>query len=246
MLVGRKYCWHDKPVMISTRFIQSAAWPRVAPFALFILFMALGDVLTGLTEADILSATVDTRWLYPVKTVLIAALLIYFWRRYDELKLTTLPNIRVMLLSVIVGAIVFVLWINLDLPLLRVGDSAGYNPLDPSGEPDIFLIVARVLGAALIVPIMEELFWRSFLMRWLDQAAFNHYPPERTTWRAILITSALFATAHNLWFAALITGIIYGLLYRNTQTLWAPVIAHAVTNGLLAYWVLETQQWSFW
>lgn len=232
--------------MMNTTFLRSAAWPRVAPFALFILFMALGDGLSWLKEQGVISSAFDTRWLYPVKTVLIAALLVYFWRRYDELKLTTLPSLRATLLSVVVGAIVFVLWINLDLPLLRIGDSPGYNPLNPSGEADIFLIVARVMGAALIVPIMEELFWRSFLMRWLDQAAFNDYPPARTTWRAILITSALFATAHNLWFAALITGIIYGLLYRNTQTLWAPVIAHAVTNGLLAYWVLETQQWSFW
>ena len=61
-----------------------------------------------------------------------------------------------------------------------------------------------------------------------------------------MASSAVFALAHTLWLAALLAGLAYAWLYRSTGTLWAAVIAHAVTNGLLGAWVVATGQWHYW
>jgi hypothetical protein len=62
----------------------------------------------------------------------------------------------------------------------------------------------------------------------------------------LLIASALFAIEHVQWFAGLIAGLAYGWLYIRTRTLWAPIIAHAVTNAGLGAYVVVTRQWGFW
>ncbi len=52
--------------------------------------------------------------------------------------------------------------------------------------------------------------------------------------------------AHNQWLAALVAGMVYAWLYRYTRTLWAPILAHAVTNGVLGVWVVVFGNWQFW
>ncbi|MDP3331927.1 MAG: CAAX prenyl protease-related protein [Methylococcaceae bacterium] len=93
---------------------------------------------------------------------------------------------------------------------------------------------------------MEELFWRSFIMRWIDRADFSALSPVNISTKALFISSILFASEHSYWFAGLVAGLVYGLLYIRTQNLWAPVIAHAVTNGVLGVWVLYTGHWNYW
>ena len=58
--------------------------------------------------------------------------------------------------------------------------------------------------------------------------------------------SVLFATEHRLWFAGLLAGLAYGWLYKRSGNLWVPIVAHALTNALLAAYVLATGSWSFW
>ena len=115
-----------------------------------------------------------------------------------------------------------------------------------AGRIDVVLATLRLAGAALVVPLMEELFWRSFLARWIDAQNFLSQAPRRLSFKAIGITSVLFALEHRLWFAGLLAGLLYGWVYRRTGSLWVPVIAHAVTNGALGIWVLRTGSWQFW
>ena len=93
---------------------------------------------------------------------------------------------------------------------------------------------------------MEELFWRSFIMRWLAKPRFLGVDPKAIGWMPLLVSSTLFATEHHRWLAGLLAGFAYGWLYVRTGTLWVPVIAHAVTNALLGVWVLQTGPWTFW
>jgi CAAX prenyl protease-like protein len=51
---------------------------------------------------------------------------------------------------------------------------------------------------------------------------------------------------HSLWAAGILAGLAYGWLYMKTNNLWVPILAHAVTNGMLGLWVLHTGQWTFW
>jgi CAAX prenyl protease-like protein len=150
--------------------------------------------------------------------------------------------------SVAVGLAVFGLWIKLDAPWMTLSVDAPpvFIPKNAAGELDWPLISARIAGAALLVPVMEELFWRSFLMRWAQNPVFEGVLPAQVGLRAIVIATFLFVLAHTLWLAAAIAGLAYALLYIRTGKLWTAVIAHAVTNGVLGVWVVMTGNWQFW
>jgi len=147
----------------------------------------------------------------------------------------------------VVGVAVLALWVNLDTGWMLMGEAGvGYNPTDADGRIDWLLVAFRIAGAALVVPIMEELFWRSLLQRWVQQADFLALDPAAFTFKALLITSALFAVAHLQWFAGLLAGLAYGWLYIRTRNLWSPIVAHSATNGGLGAYVVATGHWSFW
>ncbi len=93
---------------------------------------------------------------------------------------------------------------------------------------------------------MEELFWRSFLLRWIQMPAFLELAPAQIGLRAMLIGSVLFGIEHSLWFAGIVAGLVYAWLYRVSGNLWPPIVAHAVTNLTLGLWVLYSGQWRFW
>ena len=81
--------------------------------------------------------------------------------------------------AVAVGLAVFVLWIHLDAPWMTLGEAtATFLPLDAEGRIDCALVAVRWIGAALMVPVMEELFWRSFLMRWIQRPGFDRRRPD--------------------------------------------------------------------
>lgn len=224
---------------VDAPLISRAAWARILPFGAYIFFIILGDMLerTGMSRADL-------RWLYPVQIGLVALLLALSWRRYHELR-TPLPGPLQLLVSVAVGVLVLVLWINLDAPWMTVGSSPGYDPRT-NGELDWMLVLIRIAGAALVVPVMEELFWRSFVMRWVDSADFEALKPARVGVKGFLVSVVLFGFEHNLWLAGIVAGCAYGFLYMRHRNLWSAVIAHAVTNGLLGAWVVATGSWAFW
>jgi CAAX prenyl protease-like protein len=221
-------------------FVMSPIIARSLPFGLYIAILALEGLLPDWVPGF------DVRWLYPVKAGLVALALTVLWRKYTELESYNLP-FRQFLLSLVVGVVVFVLWINMDEGWMLVGSvGEGYNPTNETGQIDWLLVSFRIVGAALVVPIMEELFWRSFLQRWLQTSDFLSLDPAKVGLKALFIASALFAVEHFQWLAGLIAGLAYGWLYIRTRNLWSPIIAHAVTNGVLGIYVVNTGYWRFW
>jgi hypothetical protein len=220
---------------------RNPALARILPFVAFILFIAAEKPLNDLAA----SFGADARWWYAIRIMIVTALLAWFWRSYVELR--SLQGVRAgdWLLSVAVGVLVFVLWINLDLELLRFGDPGGFDPRT-DGAIDWGLALTRLAGAALMVPVMEELFWRSFLMRWIEKADFVRVDPRKLGVKALGISSVIFAVEHHLWFAGLLAGLAYGWLYIRTGNLWVPILSHVVTNGVLGGWILYTGSWRFW
>ena len=219
---------------------MSPIFVRSLPFGLYIVLLAVEGLLPDWAPAF------DVRWLYPLKVGLVALALAVFWRHYAELRSYGLP-FKHLLLSLVVGVVVLVLWVNLDAGWMLMGEAGeGYNPTNQAGQIDWLLVAFRIAGAMLVVPVMEELFWRSFLLRWVQQSDFLALDPARIGLKALLIASALFAVEHLQWFAGLIAGLAYGWLYIRTRNLWAPIVAHGLTNGLLGAYVVSTGQWSFW
>lgn len=222
--------------------LSRAALLRIAPFAVFMLLL----VLRGSLPEDG-SGGVDPRWVYAWTVVVVGGLLLWFWREYGELSAQLLPDIKELLLAVAVGLAVFWLWIQLDAPWMKIGDAtADFRPVDAQGQLLWPLIAVRWIGAALLVPVMEELFWRSFLMRWIDRPQFESVVPQQVSLKAIVLSTFVFVLAHTLWLAAIVAGLAYAWLYVRTGKLWVPVVAHAVTNGVLGVWVVFTGHWAYW
>ena len=215
---------------------------RAVPFAVFMALLAL----RGFAPADGRWGF-DVQWLYGLNLLLVGGLLAAWWREYGELARQNLPCPGEAALSVAVGLVVFGLWIHLDAPWMQLGQpAAGFVPVDAQGQLQWPLIAVRWAGAALLVPVMEELFWRSFLMRWLQAPVFEGVDPQRVGAKAVVLSTFVFMLAHPLWLAAIVAGLAYALLYRQTGKLWTAVLAHAVTNGALGVWVVQTRQWQFW
>jgi len=219
--------------------VERDSWPRILPFAAYIAFIFIADMLAraGVPAAQL-------RWLYAVKIAIVLALLFFHRRRYTELRWTP-PGARALAVASASGVVVWLLWINLNAGWMTIGSSAGFD-FHSDGAIDWLLVAIRIAGAALVVPVMEELFWRSFLMRWLAAADFLRVDPARCGWRAPVVTTVLFGVEHNLWLAGIVAGAVYSMLYVRNRTLWPSVIAHGVTNGLLGVWVISTNQWTYW
>ena len=96
------------------------------------------------------------------------------------------------------------------------------------------------------MPLAEELAFRGYLTRRLVAADFQSIPPGRMTWWSLLLSSVLFGALHGRWFAGTLAGMAYALAYRRRGELTDAVVAHGVTNGLIAITVLTTGSWSLW
>lgn len=218
------------------------ALPRVLPFFTYLFFILVADVLIWAGYAQ-----EQLRYLYVVKIAAVLALLWFYRRHYTELAWPGIPAMRwpAIAWSVLAGIVVLLLWLNLGASWMVIGTSAGFDPRS-GGAIDWPLVVVRIAGAALVVPVMEELFWRSFLLRWLQSSNFLAVQPSLLKFRYIVVTAILFGLEHNLWFAGIVAGLAYGWLYVRFRTLWSAIIAHGVTNGLLGVWVLMTGQWAYW
>lgn len=213
------------------------------PFVLYMLCLILRTELAGHLEASVL------QWLYPLQIALVATALWHFREEYRELGVAWSSDWRggavKLALFVLVGMAVFVAWINLEVPVLSLGSSPAVPPPLHEGVPDWRWIVLRIMGAALIVPVMEELFWRSLIMRWLEARDFIKQSAATVSWRSVWISSLVFGLEHNLWFAGALAGVVYACLYRRFG-LGSAIISHGMTNFLLGLWVLHTGQWQFW
>jgi len=222
--------------------LNRARLARLLPFAAFMLLLAA----RGAFPEDG-SWGIDPRWIYAVTVLVVGALLAWFWRDYGELVRQTWPSGPEIALAVATGLAVFALWIHLDAPWMTIGTpTATFLPLDAQGALIWPLVIARCVGAVLVVPVMEELFWRSFVMRWIQSHQFESVVPQEVGLKAVVLSTFVFTLAHTLWLAAVLAGLVYAWLYLRTGRLWVPVIAHAVTNGALGVWVIATGNWSFW
>ncbi|MBI4875040.1 MAG: CAAX prenyl protease-related protein [Acidobacteria bacterium] len=221
------------------RLWRHPAFPYVAPFALFLLLLSLQDYLLFL-EA----------WQAPLRFAALGAVLLLVSRRVVDLRMAS-PAATVAL-----GLVVFALWIAPDLlwPGYRqhwlfdnrlLGSAA--NPHNRILSESGMFIVFRLLRAVVIVPVVEELFWRGWLMRWLVHPDFQSVPLGAYTRRSFWWTAILFAMEHgSYWEVGLIAGVAYNWWMIRTRRLGDCILAHAVTNAALSAYVVLYGQWQYW
>ncbi len=184
-------------------------------------------------------------WLYLVKVVVVTAVLFAFRTPWKDIR----PRANLVIPSVLVGLAVFGEWILLDkvIPYPHLGERIGLNPFT-AVEPTLRLLflTARFYGLVLMVPVMEELFWRSFLLRYFTDSDFTKLPVEAFSWGAFFIVAVGFGLAHSEWLVAIICACAYALLLKQTRSLFACIVAHGTTNLALGVYVLLTHDWVYW
>jgi len=148
--------------------------------------------------------------------------------------------------SVAAGVAVFVAWICLDQPWNSFPLHGGFDPAQAPQGLAAPLVALRLFALVVTVPLMEELFWRSFLLRWIDSRNFLAADPGSASPRAMFLVVALFGAEHSQWLAGLLAGAAYTAIYVRTRNILLTTLSHAITNALLGTWILSCGNWRFW
>ncbi len=227
--------------------LNSATFQRTAPFAMFMAFIAVEEAIRFAAQQHWLNLPVTLLYyLYPVKTVTVGFLLYKFLSCYHELRFQDLWQLRSTVCVVVLGLLTFVIWISADWAV-TLTPPGGFNPTMLSdGAVRVVMTAFRFGGAVFVVPLMEEIFWRSFLLRYLVNTDFESIPIGSFTWSSFIISTVLFGLEHHFFVAGMIAGIIYSLIVYKTRSIVQCVLAHAITNLALACYVLYTGKWYFW
>jgi uncharacterized protein len=219
--------------------MKHPAIPYILPFAVFVLFLALDGKL-GLSPA------IE----YPLRLVILTAVLWVFSRHVIDPKPSRLIG------SVILGCAVFVVWILPDLLFpahrnhwLFTNFLTGAAPTPVGGYAAMSwpVLLFRSIRAVILVPIIEELFWRAWLMRWLIRPDFERVALGTFTMQSFAITALLFALEHGpFWGVGLLAGIAYNWWMVQTRNLMNCIVAHGVTNACLSGYVVYAGKWEYW
>ena len=186
---------------------------------------------------------------YPIRFAVVAAILILVARPYIPLRASS------PWASIGMGILVFGIWITPDLLFSYRHYWLFENPLTgpaasslPAAiQRNLVFLLIRAVGSTVLVPILEELFWRGWMMRWLIHLNFLKVPMGQYAPSSFWIVAVLFASEHGpYWEVGLVAGVLYNWWLIRTRNLADCILAHAVTNGLLSVYVVATGQWQYW
>jgi uncharacterized protein len=182
-------------------------------------------------------------WVYFLKTVIGAWLVWLMWPSVMEMRW------KISWEAVVIGIVTFAVWVGLDPFYPKFFQGAHWDPAARFGEnsaPAIFFIAIRIAGSSIVVPPIEEIFYRSFLYRYIGNTDFQSIPLNRFDWRAFAVVSIFFGFAHREWLAGILCGMAYQWLVISKNRLGDAMAAHAITNLLLGLWIVWKGAWHFW
>jgi CAAX prenyl protease-like protein len=214
----------------------------MSPMILFLGLLALNSGLKKIGGAFWLSS--PEYWIYPAQTILCAGLLFWFRRDYE------FGKFRRPVFTLAIGGLVFALWISPQTFFGFAPRTLGFDPQLFAAQPAAYwlTVTLRFLRLVIVVPLVEEIFWRGFLLRYLIDERFYAVPFGAFSWLSFAGVSLAFGFTHSApdWTVAIITGMIYNAVAYCTKSLTSCVVVHAVTNLLLGLWIMRTEQWGFW
>jgi CAAX prenyl protease-like protein len=228
---------HKSPNDAVTADASTLAW--VGPFVVFMVWLSIDKYLPIANPAKEL-----------VRDAVLIAAILGFSRRI--LSTLTAPY---WMSSIGLGLAVFVVWVAPDalIPGWRTHSLFQNSVIGhittsiPPRELTSLMLALRLARASLLVPVIEELFWRGWLPRWLQNSQFARVPLGQYTPFAFWATAILFGAEHGpFWEVGLLCGIVYNWWMRRTRSLGDLILVHAVTNLALSVYIIFTERWMFW
>jgi CAAX prenyl protease-like protein len=221
-------------VRLLGKFLARPETARVAPFLIFL----------ALTCCQGKFGPASAYWFYLAKT------LAGVWLVWEMRPVVSEMRWAFSWEAVAVGIGVFALWVGLDpfYPKL-LKSAAGWNPHSQFGENSALewlMIATRILGSTFVVPPLEEVFYRSFVYRYIANQNFLSVPMNKFLPLPFFATVAVFGFSHNEWLAGILCGAAYQWLVLRKNRLGDAMTAHAITNFLLGVWIVWKGAWHFW
>lgn len=220
--------------ILRKKLAGSALLARAVPFVVFVI----------LTTCQGQFGEASRYWIYLAKTIVGAWMVWVVWPLVKEMRWAFSWE------AVVVGVGVFAIWVGLNdfYPKLGKGGTP-WNPNVQFGEGASlawFFIAVRILGSTIVVPPIEEAFYRSFLYRYIVKPDFQSVPMGVFHPLAFVVTAAIFGFAHYEWLAGILCAFAYQGLVIYKKRLGDAMTAHAITNLLLGIWVVWKGAWQFW
>jgi len=217
-----------------TKIFSNPAYARVVPFVIFL----------ALTYCQGKFGAASAYWFYFAKTLVGAWLIFEIRPHVSEMRWAFSWE------AIVVGVLIFAIWVGLDghYPRIFKPGSTG-NPSDvfgPHSPLPMFFNIVHILGMTLVVPPLEEVFYRSFFYRYIASPNFLAVPLNRFFPLPFFVTIALFGFSHAEWLPGILCGAAYQWLVIRKNRLGDAMTAHAITNLLLGLYIVWKGAWHFW
>ena len=226
---------------LTAKLQASPLLARVLPFVVFLVLTSCQGSLGPESHF----------WVYLAKCVIGAWMIWVTWPLVSEMRWA------ISFEALIAGTLVFILWVALDVLYPKFSQpNDSWDLQKQFGSLSVmvwFFAGVRLVGSTLLVPMLEEVFYRSFLYRYILAPNWMFTAYNSFAVKPFLITSIVFGFTHQQWLAGIVCGMIYQLLVIRTNRIADAITAHAVTNLLLGAWVItqgfgfaDKPQWHFW
>ncbi|MBU2993997.1 exosortase E/protease, VPEID-CTERM system [Octadecabacter sp. 1_MG-2023] len=188
-------------------FLQDPIVAQILPFAVFMLSALVASTLSQIPSA-----------VYPIRVVLMCGVLALVWPYFRGLAWRIDP------VALAVGAFIAAYWVL--IPVEATDTAPPYGTL--SGVMLVAWFVARGFGTIVLIPIIEEAFFRGYLETRLRLGT-------GLAWRigAALMTAALFAALHGRWAEAFVAGLLFSWVAARRGNIADAILSHSVANALI-------------
>ncbi len=238
---------------------------HIVPFIIWVGVLVIAHLMhltpssasETIKSLDIISDA--TLYLFSSAVCAILFIILRPWRYYEPIKSKNI------LPAVGLGVFVFFLWIVFETEFINnlspaLADFYEKWCVMPFGEkrsiPEILpyspatcgwpLTIAKLLGSAFVISIIEEFFWRGWLLRFIRTPDFLDIDIGEFHLPAFIGVALIFGFEHSEWAVGVITGLIWGIFFIKTRDVWSTAISHVTTNLLLGIYVIATGSWQFW
>ncbi|MBR5186217.1 MAG: CAAX prenyl protease-related protein, partial [Akkermansia sp.] len=185
-------------------------------------------------------------WIYPLQIVACGA---YLWHVRRDVEWDW--KLKPCLLGILAGVVGIGFWL---VPYVTgwIPAEDGFDPVAVFGDNHVAIwveYVFRFARAVIIVALVEELFWRGYLMRWCVNRDFPQTVPlGQGSWLAYIVVTVAFMLVHRPvdYAGAFVYGSLAYALVVYTKRLTPVVVMHAVANLIMGICAIKLNLPHLW